>query len=289
MNLIEYRREMIDRHTGILLSEELEVLSKAVICGAGAGGVGGWTYLSLARLGCLHFKIADPNRFNPSNTNRQAGSNFETIGQNKAEIIAKEIQRINPNAQVEIWSDGLRPETIPPFVEGASIVIDSIDLYELDTKKILFDIALKQKTPIISTPILGFGAALAFFHPTKSPSFEEFFGPIPNRSDQKKYNQYIKYFATGFFGFKPKLNWALYTDRVDTGKVPSIITSCMLAGALAATASVDYLLDRKSIPVVPTTIHIDLMQQKLVRTGPLRRWFLRKYVKYSFWHTNSTK
>ena len=176
MNLLEYRHEIIDRHIGIFLSEELEVLSKAIICGAGAGGVGGWTYLSLARLGCLRFKIADPDCFNPSNVNRQAGSNFETIGQNKAEIISKEIKRINPNAQVEVWSDGLRAETINSFLEGASIVVDGIDLHELDTKKILFDIALNQNIPIISTPILGFGAALAFFHPTKSPGFEKFFG-----------------------------------------------------------------------------------------------------------------
>jgi len=280
---------MLDRYIGILTPEELEVLSKAIICGAGAGGVGGWAYLNLARLGCLNFKIADPNCFNPSNVNRQAGSNFETIGQNKAEVISKEIQRISPDAQVEIWSDGLRPSTIHSFVEGASIVIDAIDLYELDTKKILYDTALKQKIPIISTPVLGFGAALALFHPTKSPSFKEYFGTIPDKSDKNEYNRYIRTLATGFFGFKPKLNWTLYEDRVDTGKVPSIGTSCMLAGALAATASIDYLLDRKSIPVVPATIHIDLMQQKLVRTGSLRRWFLKKYIQLSLRHTNSRK
>lgn len=288
-NLAEYRDEMADRHMGLLLPEELETLSRAVICGAGAGGVGGWTYQSLARLGCMNFKIADPNCFNPSNVNRQAGSNFETVGQNKAEVTAKEIQRINPDARVEIWSEGLSPETVPSFVEGASIVIDGIDLYALNTKKSLFDTALKQNIPVISTPILGFGAALAFFHPTRSPGFEEFFGPVPDKSDQQQYHQYTRTLAAGFFGFKPRLNWPLFTGRVDSGKVPSIVTSCMLAGALAATAAVDYLLDRKNFPVVPTTIHIDLMQQKLVRTGPLKRWLFRKYVKYLFRHKNSAK
>jgi molybdopterin/thiamine biosynthesis adenylyltransferase len=288
-NLVEYRHEMLDRHTGILRPEELEVLSKAVICGAGAGGVGGWTYLSLARLGCLHFKIADPSPFNPSNVNRQAGSNFETVGQNKAEVVAGEVQRVSPTAEVEIWPDGVRPETMHSFLEGGSIVIDGVDLYEFDIKKILYDTALKQNIPVISIPILGFGAALAVFHPDKSPGFEEFFGPVPDKSNKEVYDQYIKTFAASIFGFKPKLDWPLYLDRVADGAVPSIGTSALLAAAMATTASVDYLLGRGSIPSVPTTVHIDLMQQKLVRQGSLRRWLLRKYARYSFRHTNSGK
>jgi tRNA A37 threonylcarbamoyladenosine dehydratase len=185
-NVAEYRHEMLSRHIGILLPEELEVLSKAVICGAGAGGVGGWTYISLARLGCSYFKIADPNTFDASNVNRQAGSNFETVGQNKAEVVAREVQRINPGAQVEIWSDGVQPETMSSFIEGGSIVIDSVDLYEFDIKKSLYDTAMKQNIPVISIPILGFGAALAVFHPGKSPTYQEFFGPPPNKSDEKE-------------------------------------------------------------------------------------------------------
>jgi molybdopterin/thiamine biosynthesis adenylyltransferase len=238
-NLVEYRHEMLDRHIGILLPEELEVLSKAVICGAGAGGVGGWTYLSLARLGCLHFKIADPNTFNPSNVNRQAGSNSETVGQNKAEVVAREIQRINPDAEVKTWPDGVNPETMQSFLEGGSLVIDGVDLYEFDIKKTLYDTALKQNIPVISVPTLGFGAALAVFHPAKSPGFEEFFGPVPDKSNKETYDQYIKNFAASLFGFKPKLDWPLYLARVANGAVPSIVTSPLLAAAMATTASVD--------------------------------------------------
>jgi molybdopterin/thiamine biosynthesis adenylyltransferase len=284
VNLSEYRQEMSDRHIGILQPEELEVLSKAVICGAGAGGVGGWTYLSLARLGCMHFKIADPSPFDPSNVNRQAGSNFETVGQNKAEVVAREIQRISPEAEVEIWPGGVQPETMHAFLEGGSIVIDGVDLYEFDIKKNLYDTALKQNIPVISIPILGFGAALAVFHPAKSPGFEEFFGPVPDKSNKKAYNQYIKNFAASIFGFKPRLDWPLYLDRVANGTAPSVGTSALLAGAMAATASADYLLGQNSIPAVPKTFHIDLMQQKLVRQSSLRRWLLRKYARYSFWY-----
>jgi len=289
MNLAEYRHGMLDRYIGILTPEELEVLSKAIICGAGAGGNGGFTYIILARLGCLHFKIADPEPFDSVNVGSQAYSNIETMGQYKAEVIAREIQRINPSAQVEVWPDGVKPETMHSFLEGGDIAIDGIDLYELDTKKSLFDSARKQNIPVISAPILGFGAALAVFHPTKSPSFEDYFGLIPPKSEPEKYNRYITTLATGFFGFKPRLNWPLFMDRIADGKVPTMGTACMLSGAWAATASIDCILGKNSIPVVPTTIHIDLMQQKLVRTGPLRRWFLKKYVQFSFWYTNSRK
>ncbi len=289
MNLQEYRNGMLDRFTGILRQDELEKISNAVICGAGSGGNGGFTYLNLARMGCLKFKIADPDIFNPVNVGSQACSNLETLGQKKVDVVAAEIKRISPKAEVEVWPDGVRVETVDEFLDGGDIVIDCIDLYELEVKKALYDTARKRNLAVISVPVLGHGAALAIFHPTKSPSFEEYFGAIPPKSDVYKYNRYIKTLAVGFFGFMPKLDWTLFMERIEEGKVPTMGTACMLSGAWAATASIDCLLGKNKIPVVPTTIHMDLMQQKLLRYGSFRRWFLKRYVQYSFWHTNSKK
>lgn len=208
MDLSTYLREMTDRHQGILSTEEQHILSEGIICGAGAGGVGGWTYLALARLGCSQFRIADPGTFDASNANRQAGCMVDTVGENKAETVAQEIQRINPSSKIITYPEGLTEKNIPSFLDGGSIVVDGLDLYELEIKQYLYDLAREYQLPVVSCPVLGFGAALALFHPIRSPSFKEYFGPIPKKSNEKEYNKYIRMFATGFFVcrlFKPAL------------------------------------------------------------------------------------
>jgi len=278
MNFSSYIDEITSRHQGIFTSEEQAILSNAVICGAGAGGVGGWAYLALARLGCFNFKIADPEVFDTSNINRQAGSSIDSIGKNKAEIIAQQIKQINPKAQVTVYDNGLTYNNISSFVENGNIIIDGVDLYKMEIKKALFDAARAKNIPVLSCPILGFGAALGFFHPTKSPSFEQYFGSIPANTDTKAYNKYIQHLGINYFGFKPKLNWSLFTKRVEEDKVPSLGLSCMLSGSMTVTGVVDYLLEKNQFPVVPTTIHIDLLQQKIVKIGFLKRLFLKLYI-----------
>ncbi len=279
MDSTSYYSELISRHDGILTKEEQETLSSAIICGAGAGGTGGWSYLARARLGCKNFKIADPETFDTSNINRQYGSNFENIGKNKAEVLSQQIKQINPHAQVQVFSEGLSIENISLFVENGSIIIDGIDLYEMQIKKALFDEARIKNIPVLSCPILGFGAALGLFHPKKSPSFEKYFGAIPERTNVEAFNAYIKRFGINFFGFKPKLDWSLYFKRIEEGKVPSIGVSCMLSGAMTVTAIIDYLLGKKQFPIVPKTIHIDLMQQKIIKIGLLKRFILKIYIR----------
>jgi molybdopterin/thiamine biosynthesis adenylyltransferase len=284
-----YSHEIIDRHQGIITAHEQEKLSNAVICGAGAGGVGGWTYLALARLGCLKFRIADPGQFDASNVNRQAGCSIETIGRNKASVIAKHIHKINPNAQVSIFEEGLTHKNLSSFLQDGSIIIDGIDLYELEIKKALFDNARNAGIPIVSCPILGFGAALAFFHPTKSPTFDQYFGAIPLKTDNIAYHKYIRMFGLQYFGFKPKLDWSLFTQRVEQGKVPSLGISCMLSASITVAATIDYLLQKGQFPIVPTTLHIDLMQHRIVKIGSLKRLILKLYVNLYLWYLNKNK
>jgi sulfur-carrier protein adenylyltransferase/sulfurtransferase len=280
MDAATYMKEMGERHEGILTADEGKVLSEAEIGVAGVGGVGGWTCLSLARLGCRRFRLADPGLFDPPDANRQAGGCFETMERNKAEVLAEEILRILPAAEVSTWSDGLTVESAKRFVRGTDLVVDGVDLFELDVKKRLFDAAREEGIPVVSTPILGYGAAIGIFHPSRSPRFEEYFGTPPARSNKMAYARYVRRLAAGFFGFKPKLNWPVVNGRIDEGKIPSIGTSCLLAGSLATVGVIDTLLGKGTFPQIPESIHIDLMERKIVRTGRLKRLLLRFYARY---------
>jgi molybdopterin/thiamine biosynthesis adenylyltransferase len=269
---------MGSRHEGLLCREERQALSHAVVCGAGAGGAGGWTYLALVRLGCRRFRIADPGEFDASNANRQAGCDAASLGLNKAEVLRRQILEVNPEADVLVYPEGVTDGNLDDFLNGATAVVDGIDLYELDIKKKLYDAARRQQKRIFSCPVLGFGAALAVFDPETSPSFDEYFGPIPERSDARAYHNYLKRIGMGFFGFKPKLDWPAFMKRVDQGKVPSVAPACLLSGAMVATAIVDSILQKNMVPTVPTTVHFDLLQMKKVTIGRVRRWFFKNVV-----------
>lgn len=275
MTLNDYLADMGDRHIGLFTEEERTGLQKAVICGAGAGGVGGGTYLALARLGCRIFRIADCGSFDATNSNRQTGCAYQTVGTNKAEVLTAQILQINPDADVTTYPEGVTEENLQEFLGGGSVVIDGIDLYALEIKKKMYDRARAAGISVISCPIFGFGSALAIFDPLKSPTFDDHFGVMPDKEDTRAYQNYLKKIAMGFFGFRPRLDWPTFMDRVFEGKCPSVGTSCMLSGSLGALAVVDRVLDRNKFPVVPTTMHIDLDQMRLVKVGPIRRFFFK--------------
>ncbi|MCF7853699.1 MAG: ThiF family adenylyltransferase [Candidatus Pacebacteria bacterium] len=269
-----YEKERLTRHLGILTQEQQSVIEAAVVCGAGAGGAGGWAYAALARMGCRNFKLADPGVFDESNANRQYGCYHDTVGKNKAVAVAEELSRITPLAKIQVFEDGVTSGTMSEFLATGSVVIDGIDLYSLHSKKALYDSARLANLPVFSSPVLGFGTAVAVFDPQRSPSFEEYFGPIPETRESVAYRRYVEHLGMGYFGFRPRLNWPLYMRRVHEGCVPSIGTSCMLSGSFVAMAVSDWLLGTRNFPVVPHTSHIDLMQRKLVRTGRFRRALL---------------
>jgi len=94
----------------------------------GAGGIGGMVIEMLARWGIKRFRIADKDKFELSNLNRQVLATVEEIGQWKAEVAAKRIKAINPYADVElVINDKLSPKNISRFADGADILINATD------------------------------------------------------------------------------------------------------------------------------------------------------------------
>lgn len=272
-----YLAEMGDRHIGILTDADRAALARMTVCGAGAGGIAGWAYQALARMGCGHFRLADPESFTASNANRQMACDATTVGRNKAEATAEILRRIHPAAEVAIFSEGVTDDNLADFLRGGTIVLDGIDLANLATKARLFRAARAAGLPVVSCPILGFGAALAVFDPRRSPSFDEFFGPVPPRdADARTMDAYLANISISFFSFSPRMDWRLHRDRARAGAIPSIGTAAMLAGSLAATAILSVVCGKGTVPIVPTTMHVDLLEGRVARTGPRRRWFARQ-------------
>lgn len=88
--------------TRLLVGDEpLERLKNAKVAIFGVGGVGGYAVEALARSGVGTLHLYDDDTVSESNLNRQLAALHSTLGQPKAEVMARRVRDINPTCQVE--------------------------------------------------------------------------------------------------------------------------------------------------------------------------------------------
>jgi len=88
--------------TRLLVGDEpLERLQNAKVAVFGVGGVGGYAVEALARSGINTLHLFDDDTVSESNLNRQIAALHSTIGQPKAEVMARRVLDINLNCNVE--------------------------------------------------------------------------------------------------------------------------------------------------------------------------------------------
>src|SRR5690349_17939081 len=81
--------EAFSRNLGWFADYEQQALRGKTVAIAGMGGVGGVHLLTLARLGVANFRIADLDRFEVANFNRQVGATMSTLGRAKVDVLAE--------------------------------------------------------------------------------------------------------------------------------------------------------------------------------------------------------
>ena len=80
------------REASLLGSGGIEALRKSTVFVIGLGGVGSWAAEYLARAGVGKLMLFDPDDVEESNINRQRQARPSTIGQPKAQVLAREIK-----------------------------------------------------------------------------------------------------------------------------------------------------------------------------------------------------
>jgi molybdopterin-synthase adenylyltransferase len=93
--------EFIQRNLGFVSEEGQARLRDARILVCGVGGMGGACLQALVRAGVGGFAIADFDRFEVSNMNRQVFANLDTVGVGKVAATVAQIARVNPQLVVE--------------------------------------------------------------------------------------------------------------------------------------------------------------------------------------------
>lgn len=108
----------------------LERLKNATVAIAGAGGLGSNVAVALTRAGVHHLIIADFDRIELSNLNRQQFFP-EQAGMFKTEALKQNLNRINPYINVEIFTGRITPENIETVFGHAEILVEAFDLAEM--------------------------------------------------------------------------------------------------------------------------------------------------------------
>jgi molybdopterin-synthase adenylyltransferase len=123
------------RNIGFIDEREQQLLRQARVFVCGVGGMGGAAFMALVRAGVGKFVIADIDRFEVSNLNRQVFAFTDEVGQEKADVAADAARRINPTVEIEVlgesWTDELASivARCPVIVNGMDDIAAGVHLY----------------------------------------------------------------------------------------------------------------------------------------------------------------
>lgn len=250
------------RNIGWLTRAEQQTLRGKRVAIAGLGGVGGSHLLTLTRLGIGAFNIADLDRFELANFNRQAGARVSTLEQEKIEVLQNDARDINPELDIRAFPRGVTADNLGTFLDGADLYVDGLDFFAFDIREAVFDACAQRGIPAVTAAPLGMGVALLNFLPG-GPRFGDYFAFDDGDAEEKPLR-----FMLGLAPARLQMAYLADPDSVDLAghRGPSTPMACELCAGVAATEALKILLGRGKIRAAPHGLHFDAYRGKLRRT-----------------------
>ena len=125
MGLFDYK-EFTNRNIGFVTEEEQEIIKSTQIFVCGVGGMGGACANSIIRMGVSNIAIADIDKFEVSNLNRQLFANLDTVNKSKVYTTKEQLLRINPELTITCYEEEW-VANIDKIFEKHKIVINGTD------------------------------------------------------------------------------------------------------------------------------------------------------------------
>ncbi len=258
--------EAFKRNRGLITEAEQEKLRNSRVAIAGMGGVGGVHLATLARLGIGKFTIADPDTFDIANFNRQYGATLAALGRNKAEAMAEVALTINPELEIEVFSEPVNEQNVDKFLAGVDLYVDGLDFFAIDARRLVFRRAAEQGTWSVTAGPIGFSTAWLSFDP-QGMSFDHYFDV---HDDMPKMDQLVAFAV----GLTPRATHLAYMDlkEVDIANQagPSAGLACQLASGVVGAESIKVLLQKPKLRAAPYYAQFDAYRMQF-RHGRLRK------------------
>ena len=247
MGIDNFYDRAFSRNRGLISEEEQQKLKNTRIAIPGMGGMGGVHAAALARTGIGKFTIADFDDFDVHNINRQHGAMASTVGKDKVLVMEKMIKDISSEVDIKVINEAIGHDNIDEFLEDADVMIDALEIFAMDARRLIFKRARELGIPVISIGPIGFGAVLFVFSPT-GMDYDTFFG----LEDGMSKNEMVLQFIAGIGAQGPHLKYMnMKGVNPSTGAAPSLGLACQIASGIAATEAMSLVLNKRKPKFVP--------------------------------------
>lgn len=163
--LLRYSRHILLDEIGI---EGQDKLLKAHVLIVGAGGLGSPVALYLGSAGVGHITIADHDRVDATNLQRQIAHTLGRVGEFKAESVRQAIAAINPDVQVTPVTQRAEGALLDSLVAGADLVLDCTDNFA--TRHAINRACVKHRKPLVSGAAIRFDGQVSVFDAANAQS-----------------------------------------------------------------------------------------------------------------------
>ena len=248
------------RTVGWVTADELQVLRGKRIAIAGMGGVGGVHLLTLARLGIGGFHIADFDRFEIHNFNRQAGAFVSTLGQEKVQVMKKMALDINPDLELRVFAHGVTWANMEEFFKGVDLYVDGLDYFAFSARQMVFRYCSANRIPIVSVGPIAMGGALINFLPGRMTP-ERYFDWEPHDTQETLAAKFL----VGITPSLAHLKHLVAPEAVNFAEQrgPSTPMACDLCAGIAGTEALKILLKRGTVISAPRTVYFDAFANRV--------------------------
>ncbi len=143
----------------------------------GAGGLGSPAALYLAAAGVGTLGIADHDRVDITNLQRQVLHTVRSIGDSKVLSARDTIRALNPDVSVETYDFRVSSSGILDLLEGYDLVLDGTDNFP--TRYLLNDASLHLGIPVVHGAVFRFEGQVSLFDPASGPCYRCLFPKPP--------------------------------------------------------------------------------------------------------------
>ena len=179
-DLLRYSKQIILKQVGVLGQKKISSTKVLIV---GMGGLGCPLVLYLSSLGINSIGIADHDKVNFSNLNRQILFNTSDVGKFKVIQAKKFLLKQNKKLKIDIYKEKIIKKNIQNIFHKYDIICDCSDNF--NTRYLLNDFCLQNKKILISAAISKFEAHIFNFNFSKNiPCYRCFMPEIPEEENK---------------------------------------------------------------------------------------------------------
>lgn len=156
--LLRYNRQIVLPEIGI---EGQQRLLESHVLLIGLGGLGSPLAMYLATCGVGRLTLADPDRVELANLQRQILYGTSSVGQAKTEEARRVVEELNPEIRIDTVAEYLKGDLLREQVQAADLVVDATDNFE--TRLAINQACVESATPLVSGAVIRMEGQVAVF------------------------------------------------------------------------------------------------------------------------------